>query len=268
MLATITFTPEERKSEAPHPDTVRAAATAMRTFGYVLLHGAFAPEFIDTLCQAHLARHEGLASGERPTGAGEVGNKRYMTALDFSPPFNTSLLYANPLVLPILESVLGADLIIGAAGVVTSLPGAKEQHCHRDGSALFNEAVNRISPPHAIDFFIPLVEFNETTGTTRLFPRTHFANDAVLKETVGVEPVIPRGSCMLMDYRLFHQGLENRSERARPLLFYVFHKPWFKDYQNHRKGPFLRLSESEYAGMRPEHRRLFAWTEHYRTGLY
>lgn len=52
------------------------------------------------------------------------------------------------------------------------------------------------------------------------------------------------------------------------MLFSAYHRPWFKDYRNHQSWPFLRLSEAEYARIPAEHRAMFSWVEHYRTGLY
>jgi ectoine hydroxylase-related dioxygenase (phytanoyl-CoA dioxygenase family) len=197
-----------------------------------------------------------------------AGNRRFQSPLDLSDGFNTPQLYANPFVLPILKAVLGDEMVLGACGAVTSLPGAQEQHVHRDGPPLFNKAVNRMAPAHGVNFFVPLVEFNEMTGTTRIFPGTQTDTDLDPKTAPQVDPIIPLGSCLLMDYRLFHQGRANRSEKVRPLLYFVYHQPWFKDYKNHGTVPFLKLSEANYAKIPPEHRKLLAWTEHYRTGLY
>jgi ectoine hydroxylase-related dioxygenase (phytanoyl-CoA dioxygenase family) len=164
--------------------------------------------------------------------------------------------------------VLGEEMVLGCAGTVTSLPGAQDQHVHRDGPPLFNKAVNRMAPAHAINFFVPLVELNENTGTTRLFPGTHTNTDLDPASAPFVDPIVPVGSCLLVDYRLYHQGRANRSEQVRPLLYCVYHQPWFKDYKNHAAAPFLRISEADYAAIPPEHRKLLVWTEHYRTGLY
>ena len=71
-----------------------------------------------------------------------------------------------------------------------------------------------------------------------------------------------------MDYRLFHQGMGNRSQTIRPMLFCAYHRPWFKDYTNHKVWPFLRLNEDEYKRIPDEHRTMFSWVEHYRSGLY
>lgn len=268
MLATLTFTTDETAAQAPCPETVTRGATALRSTGCLLLRDVFSPAFIATLREAFFARNAPLRRSEPPVGAGKVGNRRFQSPLDLSFPFDAPQLYANAFALPILRAVLGEEMILGCFGTVTSLPGAQDQHIHRDGPPLFNKAVNRMVPAHAINFFVPLVELNENTGTTRVFPGTHTNTDLEPAVAPFVDPVVPVGSCLLVDYRLYHQGCGNRSQEVRPLLYCVYHQPWFKDYKNHAAAPFLRISEADYAAIPVEHRKLLTWIEHYRTGLY
>ena len=268
MLPKLEISQEERTAGGPTPETVRKGAAALRLHGCLLLPEIFTREFIAELRDLHFARNAALLQAQRPDNSGEVGNRRFQSPLAISGAFSTPNLYANPFALPILRAVLGEEMILGGCGTVTSLPGARDQHVHRDGPPLFNRAINRIQPAHAVDFFVPLIDFNASTGTTRLFPGTHLDTEADPAKSPSVEPAIPAGSCLLMDYRLYHQGLANHSELVRPLLYFYYHPPWFKDYENHATLPFFQLSDANYAGIPEEHRRLFAWIEHYRSGLY
>ncbi len=268
MLTTLIFTSEELATRVLRPETVIQGAKALRTHGCVLLRDVFTPAVIGTLRDAVFARNEPLLRAQRPEISGEVGNRRFQSPLDISGPFASPEVFANPFALPILRAVIGEELILGACGTVTSLPGAKNQHIHRDCPPLFNKVVNRMVPTHAVNFFVPLVEFNESTGTTRLFPGTHIDTDVATADAAFIDPVIPVGSCLLMDGRLYHQGQANRSDLVRPLLYCVFQQPWFKDYKNHATLPFLRISDAEFTKIPPEHRSLLAWIEHYRAGLY
>ncbi len=268
MLPTLTITPEQRAARTPPPEFVVHGATALRKHGCLLLHGVFSPEFIATLRDTALARNEPLQRAQNPHETGEVGNRRFMRPLDLAGPFVSPDLLANPFAFPILRAVVGEELVLGVCGTVTSLPGATEQHIHRDCPPLFNKVVNRMVPAHAVNLFVPLVEFNASTGTTRLFPGTHIDTDTAPADAAFIDPVIPVGSCLLVDGRLYHQGRPNRSDLERPLLFFIFQQPWFKDYKNHPRLPCLRISDAEYARLPEEHRRLLEWTEHYRHGLY
>jgi len=267
-IPTLEYTPEEQSARLLQPETVTRAAKQFTTSGCLFLARAFPESFIQTLREAFFARYEAYFNAGQFAEAKPVGEKRIQTTVDFSPPFNSAELYANPLVLPILQALLGENLFMGIFGGVTSLPGAELQHYHRDNPLLFSDLINSFLPPYAINLFVPLIEFNEVTGTTRLFPGTHLkpSTDAPISE--GVDPVVPPGSCLLMDYRLYHQGTPNCSPMIRPMLFCAYHRPWFKDYVNHRSLPFLTMSDLEHRAIPEAYRRMFGWMEHYRTGLY
>ena len=264
----LEFTPGEVASQTLEADTLARAAKLFTSAGCLHLVDAFSDAFIQSLREAYFARYEAYFHAEHFEGAKQVGHRRIQIVVDLALPFNSPALYANPLILPILKALLGTELYFGIFGSVTSLPGANEQHFHRDNPLLFGEAVNRFLPPYAINLFVPLVEFNESTGTTRLFPGTHVKTGPEARGCAGVEPVVRPGSCLLMDYRLYHQGTGNRSGIIRPMLFCAYHRPWYKDYVNHKSWPFLRLTDSEYQRIPEEHRSLFGWVEHYRGGLY
>ena len=40
------------------------------------------------------------------------------------------------------------------------------------------------------------------------------------------------GSAILFDYRTFHQGGANRSDRPRPILYFVYARSWYRDVHN------------------------------------
>ncbi len=72
-------------------------------------------------------------------------------------------------------------------------------------------------------------------------------------------PVVPAGGCLLMDYRLLHGGTANCSDTVRPLLYVIYHRPWFRDYVNFQKQPAVRMSRAEARRVPEAHRALFAW---------
>jgi len=54
------------------------------------------------------------------------------------------------------------------------------------------------------------------------------------------DPLVRKGSVLLVDYRLYHGGLANRSAGPRPILSLVFTRPWFRDVVNFSEQPPLR----------------------------
>lgn len=73
------------------------------------------------------------------------------------------------------------------------------------------------------------------------------------------DPTAPRGSCLLMDYRLTHQGRANRSDQVRPILTMIYHRPWFRDIVNYGKQDPVRMSEEAFAQVPGKFQSLFAW---------
>ncbi len=165
--------------------------------------------------------------------------------------------------LAMLAPLLGKDMLIDSLTCVTALPGARDQGLHRDHGSLFEDgiAANQSLPPYAITVAVPLVDLTKETGTTRLYPGSHRLPRGVDGEAPplgeGELPLVARGGCYLMDYRLWHQGTENRTRRPRPVLYLIYARHWFIDLENFGLQPRLNIDRAVLAGIAPEHRPLF-----------
>jgi hypothetical protein len=154
--------------------------------------------------------------------------------------------------LPFVRRVLGADARLIHAGCVCSLPGSAVQGIHRDGKHLFSsgELGGSVLPTHCLTVFVPLVPLTAAVGPTQFWPGTHVTfGDApratsmsgsvtfAAPESSGVqdEVVAVPGDAIVFDYRILHRGLANISDQARPLAYFTFAKPWFRDATNYTK---------------------------------
>ncbi len=214
--------------------------------GCIIIENAFPKELIQELYNHYVEKYNDYFKEEADPNALKVGQKRIMISVELRPPFNTPLFYANPFVLPILEKLLGPDMILGSIGSVISLPGDPDQGKHRDNPGLFGMDIDGEVPSYIIDLFIPLIDFNSQNGTTRVWPTTHrnFVNGNQVKEYF--DPEIKVGSCMLVDYRLYHAGTANLSQNLRPLIYNVYHRPWYRDYINYRNQPARIICKEEF----------------------
>jgi hypothetical protein len=72
-----------------------------------------------------------------------------------------------------------------------------------------------------------------------------------------------RGDLMLLDYRVLHAGLPNGSVQARPIIYMVYSRPWFFDYNNHVSRVPLDMPIEHYnelpAAIRPLLVRAFSY---------
>ena len=164
-------------------------------------------------------------------------------------PFCSEVMH-NAAVHDIAAGVLGdANLHLLGALVVgnTNI----DQKPHFDGRHLNNgaQAVPKHlgggpchMPPHCVHVFLPLVDVDAINGATAFAPGTHrlvgvshFMNEP---DPTHYEHVpLARGDVAMFDYRIWHFGGANHTSVRRPVLYYTFTKPWFKDTQNYMGAP-------------------------------
>ena len=59
------------------------------------------------------------------------------------------------------------------------------------------------------------------------------------------KPVTKLGDAYMMDYRVIHGGLPNDSDTARPILYLVYSRPWFRDGFNFSSQPSVQISKKQ-----------------------
>jgi ectoine hydroxylase-related dioxygenase (phytanoyl-CoA dioxygenase family) len=86
-----------------------------------------------------------------------------------------------------------------------------------------------------VNVSLPLIDIDQTTGPTAIWPGSHrwVTSDPPREAMVSIP--FQRGDCILMDYRTLHTGLPNHSQKVRPILYLVYTREWFFDDNNHRQ---------------------------------
>jgi ectoine hydroxylase-related dioxygenase (phytanoyl-CoA dioxygenase family) len=251
------------------PEAAQEAAELFMEHGCVRVKNAFDADYIARLHRAYVATYHPYFQDREFSDALNVGNKRTQVTVAIEGLFNSPQLYANDFVLPVLKLVLGDQLIMGGFGSVVSLPGALDQHTHRDHPNIYElteteatEAwVDMLLPPYALNLIVPLVPLNDTNGTTRLWLGSHLVAKSRTQQMPSVDPVADLGDCLLVDYRLLHAGTANRSASPRPILYNMYCRPWFRDSRNYRKQQRIRISREEYMRIPAQFRHLFDWRQ-------
>ena len=248
------------------------AAQLFRVHGTLMLRNALNRDLVSSMRRSFL---EECASRDPEVITKEsllVGDKRLMITVPISGPFNDPRVYASPLFLPIVKQVLGDDCVLQSFGGVCAFPGSEIQHVHRDHPNLFPEEIdfNAFLPPFALHVVIPLVDLNEECGTTALWEGSHrlMPRQRELQKTreeldegdplEGATLPYPRtGDCYFMDFRLRHRGTPNTSKYPRPILYMVFSRKWFQDFENFTVQRRLQIDQSNLDKIPEEHRGLF-----------
>jgi ectoine hydroxylase-related dioxygenase (phytanoyl-CoA dioxygenase family) len=255
---TLRFDQESLRARVVPPSVAEAAAAAFRSAGCLLVEGVIDVALVDTLRDAFLTRYREYLVPRHHDDALEVGSRRYMVTVRVEAPFLDVEVYANPMLVPILTELLDAVRLFGF-GCVVALPNSPEQHMHRDASGLFGEAsLDETVPPYAISALIPLVDMEGRVGTTRVLLGSHLRFGDGDWTFGTAEPVVKRGSVLLMDYRLFHCGTPNTSDAPRPLLYNGYARPWFRDPVNYSRQGAVVMTRDDLESIPPEHRKLFA----------
>lgn len=260
-VPTIRFTDEERSSGRISKAKRRLAGRLFREYGTLVVEGVYEAALMDRLAGTFEDEYRAYLADDRPGDALKVGNRRFMITVEVAGNFNTPELYAAPLLMPILARLLGDDFILGSFTAVTSLPGAADMRMHKDHPSLFSEdELPGPQPTVGVTTLIPLKGFDLTMGTTRVVKGSHRRSSDDAAKMEWQDPCAPKGSCLLMDYRLSHQGLANKSVFVRPVLSLVYNRPWFRDCVNYDLQDPLRITRPDFDQVPEDWRRLFAWT--------
>jgi ectoine hydroxylase-related dioxygenase (phytanoyl-CoA dioxygenase family) len=239
----VAVSPGESANETLLPATASAAHAAFGEHGCVLLRGAFQTAIIDAMFDEFRAQFGAMSlpqMRERATRPGpnrvcQVGEARYDLVLRLTGALGRQEVFANGILLKLLRPLLGADMLLNSFTAVVSHPNAPVQRVHRDYPHLFagREFDRNVSVAHAVNVVVPLIDVDLETGPTGVWLGSHLweRTDAP-SETMTVSS-LQRGDCMLLDYRLLHAGLPNRTGRARPIVYMVYARPWFFDQHNH-----------------------------------
>lgn len=163
-------------------------------------------------------------------------------------PFGDPGLCANPLVLSIVRPPLGNDVRLNSVTVVTSYPGADQQHIHRDHYHLYlKDNISTMVPASAFAVAVPLIDVALKTGPTAVWLGSHRWMDREVAAKDCVAKSLARGDCLIYDFRTLHTGNPNKSKNLkRPILFMVYARPWFFDEINFLGRKPLNLPQEQW----------------------
>jgi ectoine hydroxylase-related dioxygenase (phytanoyl-CoA dioxygenase family) len=237
-MSNLVLTDDERESGL----SGERLALALRTLsdaGYVVLENAFDAAFLsdvratyDPLCDDHIRRQGGWDALDGKTfGERHVG---------FFPPLFAPLadarLAAHPAALSITHAALGEDAQCSFFHTNTCFPGSGWQPIHRDTPVLFGTQHTAPTPPTHLVINVPLVPFTLENGATEVWPGTHLivdrdpADASKLEERAAFLPstrtLLPLGSLVVRDLRMWHRGTPNNADHARTMLAIVYQRAW------------------------------------------
>jgi ectoine hydroxylase-related dioxygenase (phytanoyl-CoA dioxygenase family) len=181
---------------------------------------------------AQLERHIALKGGMDGMNKRSFGTNHIGMFLPMVEPFSSPRLIAHPIVVQVLERVIGPDFRCSFYHSNTSYPGSGMQPLHRDNQPLFGVEMGVPHPPVAIVVNVPLCDFTEENGSTEVWPGTHLIVDdrpeqakeleARVEALASTRTNVRSGSMVLRDLRLWHRGMPNNASYPRTMLAPVY----------------------------------------------
>ncbi len=222
------------------PEHLQQAVAAIRKDGFVVLHRAIDPNHIAVLRERMLADvDEILALDDVPY---QFKNGHLQQDPPPFPPYLFRDVLANDLVVDVTQAVLGEGVKNAFYSGNTCLPNPHQQPLHVDSGQLWPD-LRQATPAYNLVVNVPIVDTTPENGSTELWPGTHLdttraMSDGDIKlapadeerqraECQPLQPSIPAGSVLIRDLRLWHRGMPNHSEQARPMIAMIHWPRWW-----------------------------------------
>jgi ectoine hydroxylase-related dioxygenase (phytanoyl-CoA dioxygenase family) len=194
------------------------ALLEMEVYGFTLLEDVLNPEEVSCLKESLLRCYE--RTGREQNFMGTAGHVSNLPTHDQ----NFFYLLDHPKTLPILEAILGQNLILGSLNARIVRPDDFEQGFHTDIGA---ELLNPLSPVMCNTVWM-LDDFSPMNGSTRIVPGSHKSGMVGPPEGFLVQHVFQvtarAGSVLVFNGQCWHAGGNNQSNVDRHALFGHYRK--------------------------------------------
>jgi ectoine hydroxylase-related dioxygenase (phytanoyl-CoA dioxygenase family) len=195
----------------------------------------------------------------RPGGLAPREQSRYYLTIPWVSPFADREVFANPVVLGVLNRVFAQEYVMVQLGADVPVQGSDYQETHRDYRPLFWDHV--VTPLYALAVNFPLVDVTGENGPLQMARGTHLhtRDEALGKVESGEIPMesflMERGDVSIRTPLALHRGTPNRTDAPRPMIVmgYVMH--WLHTPQvdlKLQRDYYESLPEAERALLRCE----------------
>lgn len=164
----IHLTDRERETKHLNAETLELAVEQVRANGYIVFENVIPEDKITRI----RASFDPLFDEYIGRKGYNVGTKRAQMHLPFMEPFMDEDVICSPVVVPLIDRLLGTDNRCTYFASDTPMPGSEYQNVHCDIMPLFPELAVSL-PVFSLVVNIPLVDVNEENGSPRSLARGH-----------------------------------------------------------------------------------------------
>ncbi|MGC4093509.1 MAG: phytanoyl-CoA dioxygenase family protein [Polyangiaceae bacterium] len=291
----IVVSKEERDRGVLSPENQRLVNMLLTCRGYVILRDALELEFVEKIRREMQEIYDDCTStlGEETDAAPDAKHNVYVSKKKgatfwfrksrwrifprLTAPMSDPLLLANPLVVPILEGMLGSDFYCKYMSSDTCVNGAilQSPHSDIDGEDTFVENKWR---PRGYVVNVPVMECGLHNGPLEVWPGGSHMYTSALLAPYGLEPdvqdgrnppvealadylpslkvVLLPGEILIRDLAMWHRGTPNPSDKPRTMLTIGF----FRQEKAYGYGnPSYNLDEALWRTLHPRIQKMFAY---------
>lgn len=278
---TLTVSDEERAAGRLGPEQHRRAALLLHTAGCVVLRNLLPLEFVERMNAAFLRIFADCMRSKQGDSWYQVSAQeravfweraaRWRIFPKLRPPFDSEALLANPLLMPLLEELIGRDFFCKFVSSDTCVRGSMLQAPHRELSAA------GAAEPCAYILNLPVMPCGLNNGPLEVWPTgTHLWQPAMLEryglsddmqdgENPAMEAfarhfpstrmVLEPGSVLIRDPGMLHRGTPNQTDEPRTMLTICYLR---RGHSHDYGDPRFNLDETLYDALPPAAQRLFA----------
>jgi ectoine hydroxylase-related dioxygenase (phytanoyl-CoA dioxygenase family) len=276
----VKVTEEERARGELHPESLHRAAVLLHTRGYVVLRDVLPAELIAEARDAFLEILRDCSESRQGDGWYQVSKRRQAVFWEradrwrifpkLRSPLKDPLLLANPLVMPLLEDLLGSGFRCKFVSSDTCVRGSVRQAPHRELGA------GGARKPVGYIVNVPLTRCTRRNGPLEVWPLgSHFWSPEVLERhglsddvQDGANPrleqlarafpserlLLKPGSLLIRDPGMLHRGTPNRTRRPRTMLTVCYLR---RDHDYDYGTAEYNLDSELFDGLDPGVQRLF-----------
>jgi len=139
-------------------------------------------------------------------------------------------LATHPLLLSVVDTLLGPSAQLSAPTGIDIAPGEKAQILHTDDS------IYPVPRPHAdivVNSMWAFEDFTADNGATRVVPGSHQWTDRLPTEDETRTVTMPAGSVLFIRGTLWHGGGANRTDSPRLGVLLEYAAGWVRQQENH-----------------------------------
>jgi ectoine hydroxylase-related dioxygenase (phytanoyl-CoA dioxygenase family) len=214
------------------------------TDGYTIVLDAFDPALADAL-DADIDRLEAeLAITPSSNGFEGRATTRVYNLLAHGAVYQKVALH--PVVLPLIDHLLGNDCLVSTLSSITIHPGEVAQPIHADDQVIPLPKPHR---PVVANSMWAITDFTEANGATRIIPGSHRADHSPTygQHYDSICAEMPRGSILVWDGSLWHGGGANTTDARRRGLAMNYCAGFIRQQENQQLGIPLDMA----AGFEP-----------------